>query len=94
MKFRRLVLILIFAALIVGYFTKPTEEDFKKFIQPTISRTNMPPAIEYQDKFLYAKVIATFVDVQNSIQNDNRKIAPAIRKEYIGCFKNFWELNK
>lgn len=94
MKFKRLILVLIFVALAASYFTKPTEDDFKKFIQPTINRTHIPPAIEYQDKFLYAKVIATYVDIQNPTQDGNRQIAPAMQEEYIGWLKNFWQLKK
>lgn len=93
MKFRRLVIVLIVAAAIVCYFTKPTKEDFVKYIQPTISRTNIPPVVEVDDKFLYSKIIATYVNMNNPVTIEDRLAAPAIKEEYIGVFNRFWRIN-
>lgn len=94
MKFRRLVFALILAVIIFCYFTKPTEEDFKTFIQPSIYTTHIPPSINYQDKILYAKVITTYVDINHPVKVGSRTIAPSYQEEYIGIFKKYWKIKK
>ena len=94
MKFRRLVFILILAAILASYFTKPGKEDFIKFMQPAVNQTHIPPVVEYEDKFLYSKVTATYADIHNPVLMDNRTVAPARKEIYIGFFKRFWKQNK
>ncbi|HRN47968.1 MAG TPA: hypothetical protein PK110_05345 [Niabella sp.] len=92
MKFRKMVLVIIFLALAASYFTKPTQEDFKNFLASEISRTEIHPVIEFHDYFLYCRATATFVDIEHPVITDNKKIAMASKQEYVGWFKHFWEL--
>lgn len=92
MKFRKLVIVFILAAAVVCYFTKPTKQDFIDYIQPTVSRTGVPPVVDYQDKFLYAKVVTTYVNMMNTAIKDGRPVATGSTEEYIGVFKKFWKL--
>jgi hypothetical protein len=94
MKFRKLVLILIFAGLIVAYFTKPQKDDFVKYIQPTVNRTQIPPAVDLQDKILYTKVKATYIDLQHPSQKGSQLAATAIEENYIGILGRFWKVDK
>lgn len=91
MKFRRLVFILILAAVLAAYFTKPGKDEFIQFIQPSVNQTHMPPVVEYEDKLLYTKVTATYADINNPVLTDNKAIAPARKETYIGFFKKFWK---
>lgn len=90
MKFRRLIFFLIIAAVLAAYFTKPTKDDFLKQIQPNLSRSAMPPVVEYNDKFLFANVTVTYVS-EPSGSPEGRNIASASKEEYIGAFKRFWK---
>lgn len=89
-----LTIVLVVAALLLCYFTKPGKEDFIKYIQPTVTKYHIPPVIEYQDKILYTKVVATFIDAGNTVSVNNRAAAPARREAYIGFFKKFWKLGQ
>ena len=93
MKFRKLVIIFILAVVVAAYFTKPTKDDFIKYIQPTVLHTGQPPVVDYQDKFLYANVATTFVDIKDAANNNGRLTAPASKATYIGLFGRFWKVN-
>ncbi|MBK7098102.1 MAG: hypothetical protein IPH58_06785 [Sphingobacteriales bacterium] len=54
MKFRKMVLVIIFLALAASYFTKPTQKDFEDFLASEISRTEIHPVIEFRDYFFIA----------------------------------------
>lgn len=91
MKFRRGILLFIAGVILVAYFTKPSKEGFIKWMQPTVSRTHIPPVVDYQDKFLYAQVTATYVDAVNPVVEDNRVVAPSRKETYIGVFGRYWK---
>ena len=78
--------------MIVCFFTKPTKQDFIAHIQPTISRTGIPPVIDYQDQFLFVKINAIYVNAQNPIVKDGREVASAGKEQYIGIFNRFWKI--
>ncbi len=40
MKFRRLISLLIIAAILIAFFTNPKEVDFNRFIQPAAGRAS------------------------------------------------------
>ncbi|MFT3902584.1 MAG: hypothetical protein QM727_05395 [Niabella sp.] len=88
MKFRRLIFVLIAAACVLAFITKPSEDDFKKFIQPTVRRANAAPVVIYKDRFLYAQVEATFVQVGDGTS----PVASMYKRSYIGLFNRFWEV--
>lgn len=92
MKFRKLVIVFILAAVVVCYLTKPTKQDFMEYIQPTIARTGIPPAVDYQDNFLYAKVTAIYVNALNPAIQGGRPVANAGKEEYFGVLKKFWKI--
>ncbi|MGJ7032721.1 hypothetical protein [Niabella hirudinis] len=91
MKFRRGILLFIVGIIAVAYFTKPSKDGFIKWMQPAVSRTQMPPVVDYQDKFLYALVTATYVDVTNPVTEDNHVVAPSRKETYIGVFGRYWK---
>ncbi len=94
MKFRKLVIFFILMMALVCFFTKPTKQEFLDYIQPSVSRTGLSPAVDYQDKFLYVSVTALYVNTLHPIQQNGREVAPAFKEEYIGVFKKFWKLGQ
>lgn len=93
MKFRKLFIVFILAVMLLCYFTKPTRQEFIEYIQPSVLRNGMPPVVEYEDKFLYAKITAMYVNAMNPSLQDGRLVAGAGKEEYIGVFKKFWKLD-
>ncbi|MBO9595641.1 MAG: hypothetical protein J7599_22250 [Niabella sp.] len=91
MKFRRGILLFIIGVILVAYFTKPSKDGFIKWMQPVVSRTHNPPVVDYQDKFLYALVTATYVDAANPVKENNRVVAPSSKETYIGVFGRYWK---
>lgn len=92
MKFRKLVIVLILAATLFCYFTKPSKADFMEYIRPALSGSGIPPVVDYQDKFLYATVDVMYVNALNPTIKDGRPVANASKEEYLGIFKKFWKL--
>lgn len=91
MKFRRGIFLFIAGVVLVAYFTKPSEEGFMKFIRPAVNRTHLPPVVEYQDRFLYSLVTATYVDAGNPVKENSRVVAPTYKETYIGVFGRYWK---
>jgi len=91
MKFRRGILLFIIGVVLVAYFTKPSKEKFIDFIQPAVSRNHNPPVVDYQDKFLYALVTATYVDAGSPVKENDRVVAPSRKETYIGVFGRYWK---
>ncbi|SDE12890.1 hypothetical protein [Niabella drilacis] len=91
MKFRRGILLFIIGVVLVAYFTKPSKDGFIKFIQPAVSRTQIPPVVDYQDQFLYALVTATYIDAGNPVKEGGRIVAPTRKETYIGVFGRYWK---
>ncbi|MFV0604840.1 MAG: hypothetical protein ACK5NK_03270 [Niabella sp.] len=93
MKFRRLVFGVLITAIIAAYFTKPTKEELAPYIQPTITKVGAPPIIEFEDKFLFVKVTATYVYPNNLTIKNGRTIAHAGKEAYIGIYGKYWKIN-
>ncbi|AHF17842.1 hypothetical protein [Niabella soli] len=91
MKFRRSILLFIIGLVLIAYFTKPQKERFMTFIQ---SAHQLPPVVDYQDKFLYATVTAVYVDAQNPVTENGRLVAPARKEKYVGVFGRYWKLDQ
>ncbi|WP_409966438.1 hypothetical protein PIECOFPK_00497 [Mycovorax composti] len=88
MKFRRLISLLIIAAILIAFFTNPKEADFYSFIQPTLGKTGSPPLIEYKSHLIYSEGEVTYF---NPTSIDGKKIAAATKEKYIGLFGRFWK---
>lgn len=90
MKFRRLVSLLIIAAILAAFFTNPKEADFNTFIQPTAARVSAPPLIEYESKLIYSNATVTYF---NPVSEQGKMVAAATKEKYIGLFGRFWRIN-
>ncbi|MBO9619912.1 MAG: hypothetical protein J7539_12860 [Niabella sp.] len=91
MKFRRSIFLFIIGIILIAYFTKPSKERFIAFIQP--ANHQVPPVVDYQDKFLYASVTAIYVDAQNPVTEAGHLVAPARKETYIGLLGKYWKLD-
>lgn len=80
--------------MVVCFFTKPSKEEFMNYIQPTIARTGVRPVVDFEDKFLFVKVNAIYVQALNPSLQDGRPVAGGGKEEYIGAFKKFWKVNQ
>lgn len=89
MKFRRLISVLIIAAILIAFFTNPKEADFKTFAQPGISRLSTPPLIEYKNNLIYSNAEITYF---NPTSVEGKFIAAASKEKYIGLFGRFWKV--
>ncbi len=78
--------------MVVCYLTKPTRQDFVNYVSRSLSGNQIPPIVDYQDKFLYAKVTATYVDIPESVPPGTKKTAVGTRVEFIGVFNKFWQV--
>ncbi len=90
MKFRRLISLLIIAAILGAFFTNPKEADFAKFIQPTVGRVSSPPLIEYESQLLYSNARVTYF---SPVSEQGKFVAAASKEKYIGLFGRFWRIN-
>jgi hypothetical protein len=94
MKLRKPVTFFILIAMLMAYFTKPTKQQFLDYIQPAVSKTNILPVVEYQDRFLYVTVTATYVDTVNTTRQNGHVVAAGFKEDYIGVFTKFWKWNQ
>lgn len=90
MKFRRLISLLIVAAILVAFLTNPKEADFHKMVQPAVAKLQTPPLMEYKSNLLYSNATVTYF---NPISVEGKRIAAARKENYIGLFGRFWKLN-
>ncbi|WP_346235960.1 hypothetical protein ABDK00_017890 [Niabella insulamsoli] len=90
MKFRRLVSLLVIAAILIAFFTNPKEEDFTAFIQPNVARLASPPLIEYKNNLIYSNALITYY---NTTSVEGKFIAAASKEKYVGLFGRFWKIN-
>lgn len=90
MKFRRLISLLIIAAILIAFFTNPKESDFNAFIHPNIDKASSPPVIEYKSQLIYSNAEITYFH-PTSVQG--KFIASASKEKYIGLFGRFWKIN-
>ncbi|WP_018627670.1 hypothetical protein [Niabella aurantiaca] len=91
MKFRRGILLFIVGVVLAAYFTKPSKEGFMNLIRPAVNRTHLPPVVDYQDRFLYSFVTATYVDAGNPVKENDRVVAPTHKETYVGLFGRYWK---
>ena len=90
MKFRRLISLLIIAAILIAFFTNPKEAGFSKFIQPTAGKVSAPPLIEYESKLIYSNATVTYF---SPVSEQGKLMAAASKEKYIGLFGRFWRIN-
>lgn len=90
MKFRRLVSLLIIAAILAAFFTNPKEAAFNDFIRPTAGRVSNPPLIEYESKLIYSNATVTYF---TPVSEQGKFVAAASKEKYIGLFGRFWRIN-
>ncbi len=90
MKFRRLISLIIIAAILVAFFTNPKQADFTRFIQPTTDRVSSPPLIEYESKLIYSNAAVTYF---SQVSEQGKLMAAASKEKYIGVFGRFWRIN-
>lgn len=90
MKFRRLISLLIIAAILIAFFTNPKEVDFNKFIQPAAGRVSSPPLIEYESKLIYSNATVTYF---SPVSEQGKFVAAASKEKYMGLFGRFWRIN-
>lgn len=89
MKFRRLISLLIIAAILIAFFTNPKESDFHNFIRPNRSGIGSPPIIQYQSHLIYSNAEITYY-YPSSV--NGKFIASASKEKYIGLFGRFWKI--
>lgn len=93
MKRRNIFFIVFILIALVAVFTKPGQEDFKKFIR---TQSEMPPSIEYTNGFAYSLYNVTYYETQQPpAENRNEKnsvVAPGKKATYLGLFGKFWKL--
>lgn len=94
MKFKQIVFIIILAALGAAYFTKPTKDQFMAYIQPSFSIKGAAPVIDYQDRFFYADITATYIYLTNPQGNGPTGAATGNQERYIGLFQKFWKTGR
>ncbi len=98
MKFRTVVFLFIIGILLVAWFTKPTQEDFKKFRESS-NRISSPPVIEMKDGYVYVLYTISYFDIKKVPQikmSDNKDAAiavPVSKERYLGLFGKFWKLS-
>ncbi len=93
MKFRRFFLLLLFLIMVVCFFTKPTEQEFMDYIQPSIARTGIAPVVDFEDRFLYVKISAIYIHTAGAAAQSGHPVASAAKEEYFGVFNKFWKIN-
>lgn len=93
MKFRRFFLLLLFLIMVICFFTKPTEQDFMTYIQPSIARTGIAPVVDFEDRFLYVKVNAIYIHTAGAAAQNGSPVASAAQEDYLGVFNKFWKIN-
>lgn len=81
---------MIFAAILLAYFTNPKESDFTSFIQPELRNAPSGPIIEYKNRFVYSTATITYY---NTISEKGKLMANAAKVNYIGLLGRFWKLN-
>jgi len=91
MKFRRTIILLILAILLIALFTNPRESDFTVFIQPQIGKVSSPPLIEYESHMIYSNADITYY---TPTSKDGQITAEAGKEQYIGLFGRFWKINQ
>ncbi|RYY57708.1 MAG: hypothetical protein EOO09_01235 [Chitinophagaceae bacterium] len=91
MKFRRLVLLLIFLVVVAAWYTKPTREEFVQFYTSQASLPG-PPSIEFTDRFVYSSVTVNFYTPARVEPGEPLKAVSAKKEEYLGLFGRFWKL--
>ena len=91
MKFRRLVLLLIFLVVVAAWFTKPDNEDFRQFYTSQ-GRMASPPVIEFSDRFIYSSVTVNFYTPAQVETGGTMKAVSVKKEEYLGLFGRFWKL--
>ncbi len=93
MKFRRFFLLLLFLIMVICFFTKPTEQDFMTYIQPSVARTGIAPVVDFEDRFLYVKVNAIYIHTAGTAAQNGSPVASATQEDYFGVFNKFWKIN-
>lgn len=92
MKFKQIVFLLILIVFVAAYATKPTKDEFIAYIQPSLATKGAAPVIDYQDHFLYAEIVATYIYINKPTPGEKDNIATGNQERYIGVFKKFWRL--
>ena len=97
MKFRNIVLLFIIVAILAAWYTKPTTEDFKKFME---SKRTMgtPPVIEGKDSYVYGFYTVTYFNIKKvpevKVSGEEAAIAvPASKEKYLALFGKFWKID-
>ncbi len=96
MKPRQVVLLIVIAALLVAWFTKPGKEDLQKHLKIDETATDSPPFIEYTNGYVYSKFEVSYFDSKNAketyINGERRIVNPPVKKEkWLGLFGRFWK---
>lgn len=91
MKFRRLVLLLIFLVLVAAWFTKPGREDFQDYYTGT-TRIGTPPVIEFTDRFIYSSATVSYFTPARIEPGEPLKAVEGKKEEFLGLFGRFWKL--
>lgn len=85
-----MILLLIALLVVLAWFTKPGLEDFHQFYTDEI-RTDSPPVIELNDKFLYTSVTVSYYNITRLKPGEEKKAVSARKDEYLGLFGKFWK---
>ena len=65
MKPRHVVLLIVIAALLIAWFTKPGKEDLQKFLHIDETGIGRTPLIEYTNGYVYSKFNVSWFDNEN-----------------------------
>lgn len=81
---------MVFAAILIAFFTNPKESDFTVYIQPKLRNLSSGPIIEYKNNQIYSIATITYYNTQSQ---QGRFVATAATEKYIGLFGRFWKQN-
>ena len=98
MKPRQVVLLILIAALLIAWFTKPGKEDLQKYLDIDETGIGSPPIIEYTNGYVYSKFDVSYFDINNAKEtyiNGERKMinAPVKKEKWLGVFGKFWKMD-
>lgn len=97
MKPRQVVLLILIAALLIAWFTKPGKEDLKKYLSIDETGIGSSPTIEYTNGYVYSKFEVFYYDDRDAKEtyiNGERKMvkAPVKKEKWLGVFGKFWKM--
>ncbi len=90
MKIRWFFILILIAAMLIAWRTRPSIDDFKAHLHKEVKIVT-PPVIEERNGFLYSLFTLTQVDI-SEIGKDAPVAVVSKKEKYLGLFGRFWKL--